>query len=52
MKVLILSITAGEGHNSTAAAIKDCFTAHGDTAEVFDAYRYVSKALYEIVKQG
>ena len=52
MKVLILSITAGEGHNSTAAAIKDCFAAHGDTAEVFDAYRYVSKALYEIVKQG
>ena len=52
MKVLILSITAGEGHNSTAAAIKDCFAAHGDTAEVFDAYRYVSKALYESVKQG
>ena len=52
MKVLILSITAGEGHNSTAAAIKDCFEAHGDTAEVFDAYRYVSKALYEVIKQG
>lgn len=52
MKVLILSITAGEGHNSTAAAIQSCFAAHGDTAEVFDAYRYVSKALYEIVKQG
>lgn len=52
MKVLILSITAGEGHNSTAAAIKSCFEAHGDTAEVFDAYRYVSKALYEVIKQG
>lgn len=52
MKVLILSITAGEGHNSTAAAIKQCFEAHGDTAEVFDAYRYVSKALYGIIKQG
>lgn len=52
MKILILSITAGEGHNSTAAAIQTCVAAHGDTAEVFDAYRYVSKALYEIVKQG
>lgn len=52
MKVLIFSITAGEGHNSTATAIQQCFERHGDTAEVFDAYRYVSKALYEIVKQG
>lgn len=52
MKVLILSITAGEGHNSTAEAIRQTFAEHGDEAEVFDAYRYVSKALYEIIKQG
>ena len=52
MKVLILSITAGEGHNSTAEAIRQCFEAHGDDAEVFDAYRYVSKALYAVVKKG
>lgn len=52
MKVLILSITAGEGHNSTAEAIRRTFAEHGDEAEVFDAYRYVSKALYEIIKQG
>ena len=36
MKVLIFSITAGEGHNSTATAIQQCFEQHGDTAEVFD----------------
>ncbi|MBQ9428161.1 MAG: glycosyltransferase [Clostridia bacterium] len=52
MKVLIFSITAGEGHNSTATAIKQYFESRGDTAEVFDAYRYVSKLLYEVVKQG
>lgn len=52
MKVLILSITAGEGHNSTAAAIRGAFEAHGCEAEVFDAYRYVSKTLYEVVKKG
>lgn len=52
MKVLILSITAGEGHNSTAEAIRQCFAEHGAQAEVFDAFRYVSKALYEIIKQG
>lgn len=52
MKVLILSITAGEGHNSTANAIKQCFESHGDTAEVFDAYAYVSKALYGLIKHG
>lgn len=52
MKVLILSITAGEGHNSTAEAIRQTFAEHGAEAEVFDAYRYVSKALYEIIKQG
>lgn len=52
MRVLILSITAGEGHNSTAEAIRQCFEAHGDEAVVFDAYRYVSKALYSIVKKG
>ena len=52
MKILILSITAGEGHNSTAEAIRQCFEAHGDEAVVFDAYRYVSKALYSIVKKG
>lgn len=52
MKVLILSITAGEGHNSTAAAIQSVFEEHGCEAEVFDAYRYVSKTLYEVVKKG
>ncbi len=52
MKVLILSITAGEGHNSTAAAIRQYFEDKGDTAAVFDAYRYVSKALYSLIKQG
>ena len=52
MKVLILSITAGEGHNSTASAIKQCFESHGDKAEVFDAYAYVSKLLYGVIKHG
>lgn len=45
MKILIMSVTAGEGHNSTARAMRDYFTEHGAQAEILDTYGYVSPAV-------
>ena len=52
MKVLILSITTGEGHNSTAKAIKDELVAKGMTCDILDAYGYINKALQYTVDHG
>lgn len=45
MKILILSMTAGEGHNSAARAMREYFTAAGAACEVVDTYGYVSPAI-------
>ena len=47
MKIIIMSVTAGEGHNSTARAMRDYFTAHGAQAEILDTYGYVSPAMMQ-----
>ena len=52
MKVLILTITAGEGHNATAAAIRDALSARGADCDVLDAYLKTSRALYNIIAKG
>ncbi len=52
MKILILSVTAGEGHNSTALAVKDCFTKRGITCDVLDTFKYISKVLGKTVESG
>lgn len=57
LNYLILSVTAGEGHNSTAKAIKaelesrstaDCAI----TCSVLDTYKYVSPELAKIISDG
>lgn len=52
MKVLILSITAGEGHNSTAKAVKDCLDERGIDSRILDTYDYISPVLGETVSRG
>lgn len=52
MKVLVLTITAGEGHNATAAAICDALRARGAECEVLDVYQKTNRALYNIVAKG
>ena len=54
MKVLILSITAGEGHNSTAKAIKAQFDTMPDVEEcrILDTYEYLNKPLAKVIAQG
>jgi processive 1,2-diacylglycerol beta-glucosyltransferase len=43
MKVLILTCKTGQGHNSSAAAIKQSFDAHGITCDIADNVAFMSK---------
>lgn len=52
MKVLVLSVTAGEGHNSTAKALKKQLEATGHECEMLDIYLNASKGLYELISKG
>ncbi len=52
MNFLILSVTAGEGHNSTAKAIKSRLEAAGEGAVILDTLDYVSPELARIVSDG
>lgn len=52
MKVLIFSITAGNGHNATAKAIKDHFTSLGVESIVFDTYHEISDVIAKTVDKG
>lgn len=52
MKVLVLTITAGEGHNSTAAAIKEGIESRGVDCKVVDVYKLLSETLYKAFSEG
>lgn len=52
MKVLILTITAGEGHNATAAAIEKSLEARGVDCQVLDACLKINRSLYDLVAKG
>lgn len=52
MKVLFLSITAGQGHLSTAKAVNDLLTARGVECRVVDTYAYLNPVLYETISRG
>lgn len=52
MKVLILSVTAGQGHNSTAKAISDYLSALGADTRILDTMRYINRLLGQTVDKG
>lgn len=52
MKVLVLSNTAGQGHNATGKAICDMLMSMGATADMIDAYEYINTALSRAVSRG
>lgn len=52
MNVLVLSITAGQGHHSTGKAIVDYIEAKGHKAKMVDAYEYISPVLSEAISKG
>lgn len=52
MKILILTVTAGEGHNSTAKALKCYFDTKNIECKVLDTFDHINKALSKMVSEG
>lgn len=52
MKVLFLSITAGQGHHATARALMEMLESMGAECRMLDTYAYVNPVLYSTVKRG
>ncbi|MEG2893788.1 MAG: glycosyltransferase [Clostridium sp.] len=51
MKILALTVSAGNGHNKAAESIKDYLTSHFDNIEVeiFDTLKYINPVLDKVV---
>jgi len=49
MKILILTCNTGQGHNSSASAIKEALVAKGYECEVADAISFLSKSASKII---
>ena len=52
MRILIVSVTTGYGHHSTAAAIADEFKTHGAETVIVDLYEYCSTFMYNAMDKG
>jgi processive 1,2-diacylglycerol beta-glucosyltransferase len=52
MKVLILSISTGQGHHSTAEAIEKQFVKMGVECKIVDAYGYIEPRLQTMVSKA
>ena len=52
MNLLILTITAGHGHNQTAKSISDYATSHGHNALVLDALEYINPILKDTLNKA
>ena len=52
MKVLILTITTGEGHNQVAKNLKRCLFDCGTDAYSMDVLEYINPVLKEIISHG
>lgn len=52
MQLLILSCNTGEGHNSAAKALKDCFLLHKGSCDIKDALSYWSPEKSKLISKG
>lgn len=52
MNFLILSVTAGEGHNSTARAIQSELEKRGADCTILDTFDYISPELAKLISEG
>lgn len=52
MKALILSVTAGQGHNMCAKAVEEALQERGVECCVLDTLKYINKPTGEIVDKG
>ncbi len=50
--VLILSVTAGNGHNSAAAALKEQFDRMGTACHIMDLFQYLSPTAAKLISDG
>lgn len=52
MKAMVLTISAGQGHNKTARAIGDYLKSQGVDVDIVDTYKYFNTALSNLVEKG
>lgn len=52
MRVLILSITAGQGHHSAAKSVSDALLERGAEVKTVDVYKQIDKNLCDAVNKG
>lgn len=52
MKVLILTVSAGQGHNQTAMAVSEYLKKYNVESSVLDAYKYANQFLSDSVEKG
>ena len=52
MKVMIFSVTAGQGHNTTARVLAEALAARGHKTTVVDTFRATSRLLYLTYDKG
>jgi len=52
MKVLFLTVTAGQGHNSASFALANYLKSEGLECIVLDTYKYLSKLMGDIIDYG
>ena len=45
MKVLVLSMTVGQGHNSTSKALRAALLKKGHECDILDTYKFLNKAI-------
>ena len=52
MRALILTVTAGHGHNTTARAVEESLSQKGADVVVLDMYKHISSVLYSVIDKG
>ena len=52
MRVLFLSVTAGQGHNSTARAVMSYLLDQGVECTMLDTFRYINRVLSHSIDRG
>lgn len=52
MKIMILSVTAGQGHNSTAKALASMLKERSHEVEIVDTFQKTNRFLYTCVDKG
>ena len=52
MKVLVVSVTCGQGHNSTANALIKALEEKGHECELLDAFEHINRILAKAIDDG